>query len=134
MITGINHITISVNDLNESFAFYKDVLNFKPIMKSAYSAYLTLDNIWFALQQEKDIDRLNESYTHIALNIPSNEYISIIDRLKNIPVKEWKINDTEGDSFYFLDPSGNKFEIHYSNLENRIQYGKSHWKDVEWFV
>jgi hypothetical protein len=47
----------------------------------------------------------------------------------------WKENETEGDSFYFLDPSGNKFELHYSSLRNRIEDGKANWgSEVTWYV
>ncbi|KPJ49965.1 glutathione transferase, partial [candidate division TA06 bacterium DG_26] len=34
MIRGINHITLAVRDIDESFKFYADVLGFKPIQKS----------------------------------------------------------------------------------------------------
>ena len=39
-ITGFNHLTLAVRDIDESFEFYKDVLAFKPIQKSPESAYL----------------------------------------------------------------------------------------------
>lgn len=134
MINGINHITLSVRDINESFEFYKNILSFKPIMKSHFSAYLTINNIWIALQEEMDIDHNANTYSHIALNVDKTDYDIVVQILKQHNVIEWKSNDTEGDSFYFLDPSGNKFEIHYSNLKNRIEYGKSNWDKVEWFV
>lgn len=39
MIKGINQITLSVKDLDISFNFYKDILNFNPIAKWKNSAY-----------------------------------------------------------------------------------------------
>lgn len=33
MITGINHITLAVKNLAESFKFYQEVLGFKPLAK-----------------------------------------------------------------------------------------------------
>lgn len=30
MITGVNHITLSVRDVEQSFAFYSEVLGFRP--------------------------------------------------------------------------------------------------------
>ncbi len=38
MVTGINHITLSVRNANESFSFYTDVLGFKPIAR--YSVFI----------------------------------------------------------------------------------------------
>ena len=133
MITGINHITISVSNIGVSFDFYKEVLGFKPVMKSSFSAYLLLSDLWIALQEEK-VERSNNTYSHIALNVKKDDYISMVEKLKEFNVIEWKKNDTEGDSFYFLDPSGNKFELHYSDLNSRINHGKRNWKNVEWFV
>jgi catechol 2,3-dioxygenase-like lactoylglutathione lyase family enzyme len=134
MINGLNHITISVSNINSSFEFYTEILGFKPIMKAQLSAYLLLSNLWIALQEEKSLDHINKIYSHIALNVNQNDFDTVVKKLITNNVIKWKENETEGDSFYFLDPSGNKFEIHYSNLENRIKYGKVHWKDVEWFV
>jgi catechol 2,3-dioxygenase-like lactoylglutathione lyase family enzyme len=40
MILGINHFTLSVNDIEESFHFYVDILGCKPIQKNPISAYV----------------------------------------------------------------------------------------------
>jgi predicted enzyme related to lactoylglutathione lyase len=34
MINGINHITISVKNIDSAFLFYKDILYLKPVIKS----------------------------------------------------------------------------------------------------
>lgn len=39
MITGINHITLAIKDLNKSFAFYANVLGFKPLVRWDKGAY-----------------------------------------------------------------------------------------------
>jgi catechol 2,3-dioxygenase-like lactoylglutathione lyase family enzyme len=134
MINGINHITLSVKDIDESFKFYKEILGLKPIMKSKISAYFTAENTWIALT--KDECKTNKSdYSHIAFNIDSKKFNTLKNRIKDYGAKEWQENKTEGYSFYFLDPSGNKLEIHSTSLEDRIKYGRQHWgKDVEWFV
>jgi catechol 2,3-dioxygenase-like lactoylglutathione lyase family enzyme len=134
MVNGINHITISVSNITESFNFYNKILGLKPVMLSKYSAYLLCGTIWIALQEEKEINHSNALYTHIALNVKKRDYKKIVLKLKKLKVKEWKENNTEGESLYFLDPSGNKFEIHYSKLRNRIINGKKEWKNVVWFM
>lgn len=134
MINGISHITLVVKDIDESFKFYKEILGLKPIMKSKISAYFTAGNTWIALT--KDEFKTNErNDNHIAFNIDSKDFITLKNRIKDYGAKEWQENKTEGDSFYFLDPSGNKLEIHSASLEDRIKHGKEHWeKDIEWFV
>ena len=134
MINGINHITLSVIDINESFNFYKNVLLLTPIMLSPFSAYFTAGNIWIALQQEKEINRYNNLYSHFAFNVKKDDYKKIIESIQNYRAEAWQENKTEGDSYYFTDPSGNKLEIHYSDLNSRIEYGKNNWGDeVQWF-
>ena len=49
MITGINHITLSIRDVGESFAFYTEVLGFKPVARWPKGAYLLAGELWEAL-------------------------------------------------------------------------------------
>ena len=133
LINGINHITISVKNINSAFSFYKDVLNLKPIMKSNFSAYFCAGEIWVALIQEDTYEPSN-NYAHIAFNISKNHYHKFVETIMENNVKEWQQNESEGDSLYLLDDSGNKLEIHFSTLKERIKHGKIHYgKEVQWF-
>ncbi|MDH3676384.1 MAG: VOC family protein [Anaerolineae bacterium] len=136
MITGINHITLAVRDIDESFKFYTDVLGLKPVQKSPISAYLLAGDTWIALAKDRNArrDHLPE-YTHIAFTVAQQDFEAMRERIFKSGIKEWQKNWTEGDSFYFVDPNGHKFEIHVSGLETRIESGKREWgDDVEWFV
>ena len=134
MINGINHITLSVTDITESFSFYKDVLFLTPVMLSSRSAYFKAGSTWIALSEEKDAKHNDETYSHIAFNVHEDDYQRIIDLLKENMIESWQDNNTEGESFYFRDPSGNKLEIHYSDLKDRVNFGKEHWdEDIMWF-
>ena len=105
----------------------------KPIMKSSQSAYLLAGNCWCAITLGQH--RQDQRYDHIAFDILPNDYEACIKRLKQTHVTEWKENSTEGASFYFLDPSGNKFELHYSTLEDRVKQGKKHWgPNIKWYI
>ncbi len=53
MINGINHITISVKNIDSAFLFYKDILKLKPVMKSNRSAYFLAGKVWLALDQQE---------------------------------------------------------------------------------
>ena len=61
MNNGINHINISVADVDGSFLFYKDILGFKPLCKSEGSAYFLAGNhddpgcLWFSLDLAETI-------------------------------------------------------------------------------
>ena len=134
MINGINHITISVKNIDSAFLFYKDILKLKPVMKSNRSAYFYAGKTWIALDQREQYV-LSENYSHVCFNVPKKYFESFCSRIKNCGINEWQKNETEGDSLYILDDSGNKLEIHFSRLRDRIKYGKKHWDgNVKWFV
>jgi len=58
MINGINHITISVKNIDTVFIFYRNVLKLKPVMKSNRNAYFLAGKIWIALDQKEKYIRL----------------------------------------------------------------------------
>jgi catechol 2,3-dioxygenase-like lactoylglutathione lyase family enzyme len=58
MISGINHLTWTVKDIEESFAFYVDVLGFAPLMKSERSAYFLAGDVWIAVV--KGVSRVDD--------------------------------------------------------------------------
>ena len=133
MISGINHLTWCVSDIEETFRFYVDTLGFEPIMKSNGSAYFTAGDTWSAVIEGER--RADNRYDHVAFHVDETTYADFVARLLRFGVEEWKFNESEGESFYFLDPSGNKFEIHSSDLEARIRDGKATWgDDVKWFA
>jgi len=134
MIDGINHITISVKNIDSAFSFYRNILKLRPIMKSNKSAYFLAGKIWIALDQRGEYTT-SKNYSHICFNISEKYYEKFIQEIELNGIKEWKTNDTEGDSIYILDDSENRLEIHFSTIEERIKYGKENWgKDVEWYV
>jgi len=134
MINGINHITISVKNINSAFDFYKDILKLKPIMKSNRIAYFCAGEMWIALNQDEKYSP-SENYAHIAFNIPEENYNQFAKMIKENHISEWQKNTSEGDSLYILDDSGNRLEIHFSSLAQRIAHGKKHYgEDVQWFL
>ena len=133
MTSGLNHLSWDVVDIEETFSFYVDVLGFVPVMKSKTSAYFTVGKLWIAVV--KGERNTSERYDHIAFSIAKGQYGQMVAKLRNCHVSEWKKNESEGESFYFLDPSGNRMEIHVGDLASRIADGKQNWdKDIEWFV
>ena len=133
MINGINHVTWNVENVEEAFRFYVNVLGLKPIMKSRESAYFMAGSTWLAVV--KGDRREDTGYDHTAFDLDRSDYDKTVEILRKREVVQWKKNESEGDSFYFLDPSGNRLELHCSSLESRIEYGKENWEgDVEWYI
>ena len=134
MIRGINHITISVKDIDSAFDFYGNILKLKPIMKSNRSAYFCAGKTWIALDERKPFEP-SANYSHICFHVSKNEYGKLIEQIKQSGIQEWQQNETEGDSLYLFDDSKNKLEIHSASLKERIKHGKQFFdRDIKWFV
>lgn len=131
MITGLNHITISVRSLEESFSFYKDVLGFKPKVKWDKGAYFEAGNLWFVIYEDVNVrDNELSEYTHFAFSVAQANFKSMSKRIVESKAKIFQKNSSEGDSLYFLDPNGHKLEIHCGDMESRLNHykGKAGYK------
>lgn len=128
-INGINHITFSVSNLEDSIDFYRNVFGAKLLLKGEGFAYFDLDGLWLALNLEKDIPRheIYKSYTHICFSIDKSKYNDILNKLKNLHVNivEGRTRyKQEGKSIYFRDLDGHLFELHTKNLKDRLSFYK----------
>ncbi len=136
MIIGINHINLSVKDLEESFKFYQEVLGFQPIAKWKKGAYFLAGDLWFCIfEDENTRDAPLKEYTHIAFTVSEQDFEKISDRIRNSQAKIWQENTSEGASVYFTDPNNHKLEIHASDLATRIKTAKENpYEGMEFFV
>ncbi|MGV8611019.1 glutathione transferase, partial [Pseudomonas aeruginosa] len=57
---------------------------------------------------------------HYAFSISEADFTSFAARLEVAGVAVWKLNRSEGESHYFLDPDGHKLELHVGNLAQRL--------------
>jgi|SRR5471030_1703373 len=121
MLTGINHLTLAVTGLSKSVDFYTRLLNFRLLATWDSGAYLSLGDLWLCLSLDKtQADGRSPSYTHYAFSIEQSAFAEFQRRLQAEGVDEWKLNRSEGDSFYFLDPDGHQLEAHVGTLRSRI--------------
>ncbi len=119
MLTGLNHLTLAVCDLEKSFRFYVDLLGAQPYARWDHGAYLSIGPMWLCLSL--DPARLPDvvpDYTHFAFS--TDDFSATAVRLHNANVNKWKVNQSEGDSLYFLDPDGHRLEIHTGDLATRL--------------
>lgn len=121
MLTGLNHLTLAVNNLPRSFGFYSSLLGFRPEAIWDTGAYLSLGGLWLCLSltNEENAERA-ATYTHYAFSIRQQEFDEFKQRLLENEVLAWQQNSSEGDSFYFLDPDGHRLEAHVGSLASRL--------------
>ncbi|PIT99074.1 MAG: glutathione transferase [Bdellovibrionales bacterium CG10_big_fil_rev_8_21_14_0_10_45_34] len=136
MIEGINHVTLSVGDLDRSFNFYMTTLGCKPLAKWKSGAYLLAGDNWLCLTLDAQTRKLPlEEYTHIAFTVAKADFEKLSDQIHSDGAKIWKKNTSEGESVYFLDPDGHKLEIHTSDWKQRIVATKKEpYDDMEFYV
>ena len=122
MLSGLNHLTLAVTDLNRSVSFYHELLQLKLDATWDQGAYLSLPGLWLCLSLDPSRSTTPAvDYTHYAFTAAADEFAALVARLRDAKVHEWRDNRSEGASFYFLDPDGHKLEAHVGNLASRLQ-------------
>ncbi len=131
MITGINHITFSVRDLNSSIEFYRDFLGMKLHVFWDSGAYLTAGDTWLCLSLGEPEPA--KDYTHVAFSVSEKALLELRAKREEIGFDEWKQNTSEGESLYLLDPNGHRLELHCGTLVTRLAgLEKSPYKGLVW--
>ncbi len=120
MISGINHITFAVSDLDRSLDFYCDVLGCEQVHSWESGAYLRAGTFWLCLSLDPSVTG-NSDYTHIAFDVPPEEFEKLSTRILKSGVQPWKENRSEGQSLYFCCPDGHRLEIHVGDLNSRLR-------------
>jgi len=107
MITGLNHITLAVGDVERSFQFYVETLGTKPLVRWSRGAYLLAGDLWLCLTlDERTRSSALPEYSHIAFSVREAEFNDASERIRTSGATIWKENESEGASLYFLDPDG----------------------------
>jgi catechol 2,3-dioxygenase-like lactoylglutathione lyase family enzyme len=133
MITGLNHITLIVKDLNKSSELLIYLFGAKEIYNSgddyhslSKEKFFLVNNIWIALMQGDD--SINKTYNHIAFTIAESQfadYLSKIEKLGLEVLDDRKRIKGEGISIYFYDYDNHLFELHTGSLNERLkEYNK----------
>ncbi len=135
-IRGVNHITLAVRDLQESFRFYTEVLPCEPVVRWRHGAYLRAGALWLCLSVDRHARaKTLPEYTHIAFDINEFDLKALVARIRAAKVCIWKENTSEGESIYFVDPNGHRLELHANSLADRLaDLRMSPYPDLEWFV
>lgn len=124
-VTGLNHVTLAVADVERSLTFYRDLLGLAVRAVWPNGAYLEAGPLWLCLSHDTETRTSpHPDYTHLAFSVSEADYANLSECLVAECVV-WKENKSEGASTYFLDPDGHKLEIHIGSLEARL----AHYRD-----
>ena len=121
MIDGVNHITLSVGDIERSFRFYVETLGAKPLARWRKGAYLLAGDVWLCLTLDDRAHSLPlPEYSHIAFGVAAARFDEAAARIRASGATIWQNNRSEGASLYFFDPDSHKLEIHAGDWRNRL--------------
>jgi len=121
VIRGLNHLTLAVSDLEESFDFYTAVLGLSPVARWETGAYLLAGEDWITLLADPAVrDGPSSDYTHAAFTVAPEDFEKASRRVLDAGAGLWQLDQTEGRSLYFLDPDGHRLELHASDLTSRL--------------
>jgi catechol 2,3-dioxygenase-like lactoylglutathione lyase family enzyme len=136
MITGLNHVTFAIRNLDAALEFYRGVLGLRPVLKWAGGAYLVAGDFWIALiVDEVKHGASPPTYSHVAFSVEPSDFQKMAERIRAAGAAIWQENRSEGDSLYFLDPDGHRLEIHASDLEARLRHKRLHaTPDMQFFT
>ncbi|MEM7119777.1 MAG: VOC family protein [Pseudomonadota bacterium] len=136
MIRGINHITLSISDLDRSITFYTDVLGCGLVARWDDGCYLEAGALWLALVVEDSVRSTPlPEYTHMAFDVAAADFSATADRVRQSGATVFQDNSTEGASLYFLDPDGHKLELHVGSLTTRLDaMRREPWDGLEILV
>lgn len=131
-------MTFSCSDLTTSIQFYQAIFGAKLLVQGKSSAYLDLNGIWLALNEETNIARkeIYASYTHIAFSIDEADFDKTYKRLIQLKVEILpgrERDEKDKRSIYFTDPDGHKFEFHTGTLQDRLDYYKEEKSHMSFF-
>jgi catechol 2,3-dioxygenase-like lactoylglutathione lyase family enzyme len=75
MITGVNHITLVVRDVDRSYQFYVETLGSRPLARWSKGAYLLAGDFWLCLTlDERTHSSPLPEYSHIAFSVPAPRF------------------------------------------------------------
>lgn len=121
VISGLNHLTFAVTDLEASFGFYTRVLGLSPVARWEGGAYLLAGEDWITLIAALNARGAPRSdYTHAAFTVAPEDFEAASRRVAGAGARLPQENRTEGASLYFLDPDGHRLELHASDLTSRL--------------
>ncbi|TAL31921.1 MAG: VOC family protein [Spirochaetes bacterium] len=121
VIESIDHIGISVSNLEKSIEFYKELFDFEVIEKisSSKQAYIKVGEIVIGLFEVDGYKNQKNTKNHVSFYVDEQDFEDAFEEIKDmeIPIVFGPENIRNGKSLVFLDPDENQIEICYPRMQ-----------------
>ena len=120
---GVVHFSLPVTDLERSAKFYSELLGMKIVQKTPRMVFLKCgDDDYLILAKGNSplkYDSPKDTPVHHAFKVAAEDFEPALEFLRQNGVEVFNVEDRQdgvflGPQAYFLDPDGNKLEIHYN--------------------
>jgi len=121
VIESVNHIGLTVSDLERSIKFYRDMFDFEVIDKlsTAGVAYLKMADIVIGLYEVGKYSANGDSNNKISFYVDEEDFDDAVEELRELETKivHGPENIRYGQSVVLLDPDGNQIELSYPKID-----------------
>src|SRR2546428_11217 len=120
---NVVHFSLPATDLDRSAQFYNELLGMKIVQKTPRMIFLKYNNNDYLILAKKNsplkYDSPKNTPMHHAFKMTAEDFEPTLEFLRQNGVEMFNMKDRQDDVFlgpqaYFLDPDGNKLEIHYN--------------------
>jgi catechol 2,3-dioxygenase-like lactoylglutathione lyase family enzyme len=127
-VTGFNHLTLRIRDLERSLSFYAGVLGMRLVHRGRTDAYLEWGNAWICLLEREiaDSPSAGAGMDHVAFSISAEDFWKAVETLRGNGVSFVRepVERGGGLSVQFRDPDGIVLELFTGSLSERMKVWK----------
>ena len=120
VIESINHIGITVSNLEESVKFYKELFDFDMIDKASGPglAFMRVTDITIGLYESQGYKSSDNSKSRISFYVDEEDFEDAVDEIqeRDLEIVFGPENIRKGKTVVFLDPDGNQIELSYPTV------------------
>ena len=121
VIESVNHIGITVSDLDKSIKFYKELFDFDVVenMSNAGQAFLKMGDIVLSLIEVPGYKNSGDSKNCISFYVDEEDFDDAMDEIEESGLKVvfGPENIRKGQRVVFADPDGNHIELSYPRID-----------------
>lgn len=120
VIEDLNHIGITVSNLDKAIEFYSELFDFEVAerMSNSSQAFIKVGDIIVGLYELEGYTNQEDTRGHISFYIDEEDFDDAVEEIqeRDIPIVFGPDNQGKGQSVVFLDPDGNRIELCYPRL------------------